>query len=131
MIEYANGANLCFHTNLNVPDQFRRFCIIGSRGMAEGDFVRGFYRVHDAPSSDKRVDKTYNHDDSISRHYGAERQMVMDLARYFHEGVPLPVSSLDALEAGLTAIKLDESRKTGKVVDMADVWERFDSYGLR
>ncbi len=131
LLEYACGANLCFHANLNVPDYFRRFCVIGSMGMAEGDFVRGYYRVHDAPSSRKRIDKTYSYDNSISRHYGAEEQMAADLTKHFQEGVSLPVSILDALEAGLTAIKLDESRKTGKVVDMVDVWERFDSYGLR
>lgn len=131
LIEYVNGANLCFHTNLNVPDEFRRFCVIGSRGMAEGDFVRGFYRVHDAPSSRKRIDKSYSYENTVSRHYGAEEQMAGDLAKYFHEGIPLPVSSLDALEAGLTAIKLDESRKTGKVIDMLEVWERFDSFGLQ
>ncbi len=42
IIEYANGVGMNFHTNLNVPDQFRRFAIMGSRGMAEGDFIRGF-----------------------------------------------------------------------------------------
>lgn len=131
LIEYANGANLCFHSNLNVPDEFRRFCVIGSRGMAEGDFVKGFYRVHDAPSSLKLIDKTYSHDNDISWHYGSEEPMAECLARHFQEGVPLPVSILDALEAGLTAMKLDESRATGRVVDMADVWERFDSFGLR
>ncbi len=131
LIEYANGANLCFHTNLNVPDNFRRFCVIGTRGMAEGDFVRSFYRVHDAPSSRKRIDKTYDYDNSVSKHYGAEQQMAKALAEHFHKGIPLSVSILDSLEAGLTAIKLDESRRTGRVVDMSDTWERFDSYGLR
>lgn len=129
LVEYANGANLCFHTNLNVPDAFRRFCIIGSRGMAEGDFVRAFYRVHDAPSFGKRIDKTYNYDNDISRHYGAEQQMVEALAGHFYRGVPLPVSIYDALEAGLTAIKLDESRKSGQIIDLGPTWERFDSYG--
>ncbi len=37
-----------FHTSLNVPDEQRRFCIIGSRGMAEGDFGRGGLRITDA-----------------------------------------------------------------------------------
>ena len=131
LLEYENGANLCFHTNLNVPDEFRRFCIIGTMGMAEGDFVRGFYRVHDAPSGRKYVDKTYSYDSSISKHYGAEEQMAVELAKHFREGAPLAVSVLEALEAGLTAIKLDESRTTGGVVNMSDVWERFDSFGLR
>jgi predicted dehydrogenase len=47
IVEYANGVGMNFHTNLNVPDQFRRFAIMGSRGMAEGDFVRGYLDVHE------------------------------------------------------------------------------------
>lgn len=131
MLEYTNGVNLSFHTNLNVPDCFRRFCVIGTRGMAEGDFVRAYYRVHDAPSSKKRIDKTYDYNNSVSRHYGAEQQMAEALARHFQQGLPFPVSIFDALEAGLTAIKLEESRRTGQVMDLSETWERFDSYGLR
>ncbi|MCP3675476.1 MAG: Gfo/Idh/MocA family oxidoreductase [Gammaproteobacteria bacterium] len=130
LIEYENGVNLSFHTNLNVPDEYRHFSVFGTKGMAEGDFVRNYYKVHDAISSDILIDKTYQHDDSISMHYGAEEQMAADWIAYFHEEKPLPVSILDALEAGLTAIKLDESRETGKIIDMTDTWAKFDSYGL-
>ena len=131
LIEYENGTNLCFHTNLNVPDEFRRFCVVGSRGMAEGDFVRNFYRVHDATTSKKIVDKSYRHNGDISMHYGAEEQMAADWIAHFNQGTALPVSILDALEAGLTAIKLDEARQTGKIIDMTELWQRFDSYDLR
>ncbi len=131
LIEYEDGTNLCFHTNLNVPDEFRHFCVVGTRGMAEGDFVRNFYRVHDAITSKKLVDKSYQHDKSISMHYGAEEQMAADWIDHFNTGAALPVSILDALEAGLTAIKLDEARQTGTIVDMTELWQRFDSYGLR
>ncbi|MCP3674840.1 MAG: Gfo/Idh/MocA family oxidoreductase [Gammaproteobacteria bacterium] len=131
LIEYENGVSLSFHTNLNVPDEYRRFSAFGSLGMAEGDFVRNFYKVHDTQSSEAIVDKTYQHDVSISKHYGAEEQMAADWIAYFDEGKPLPVSILDALEAGLTAIKLDESREQGKVLDLTSLWQRFDSYQLR
>jgi hypothetical protein len=39
----------------------------------------------------------------------------------------LPVGVLDALEAGLTAIKIDEARRLRKVIDMSDTWSRFDA----
>ena len=130
LIEYESGANLCFHTNMNVPDDFRRFCVIGSKGMAEGDFVRGFFRVHDAPTSKKLIDKQYEYNGDAAQHYGAEELMAESWAAYFCEDAPLPVSILDALKAGLTAIKLDESRVTGKIIDMTETWQRFDSYGL-
>ena len=44
IIEYENGATLAFHTNMRVPDEFRRFAVIGTNGMVEGDFVRGFFK---------------------------------------------------------------------------------------
>lgn len=131
LIEYADGTNLCFHTNLNVPDEYRHFSVMGTHGMAEGDFVRNFYRVHDAVTSEKLVDKSYQHDNTISMHYGAEERMAADWLSHFNEGKTLPVSILDALEAGLTAIKLDEARETGQVLDLSEMWERFDSFGLR
>ncbi|WP_237151769.1 Gfo/Idh/MocA family protein [Oryzibacter oryziterrae] len=126
LIEYQNGVSMTFHTNLNVPDLFRRFCVIGSKGMAEGDFVRNFLKVHDAYTSDCLVDKTYENTE-LSDHSGADERMVADIAAHLTTGAPLPVSVLDALEAGLTAIKIDEARVTKSVVDMAPVWARFDA----
>ena len=131
LIQYENGVSLSFHTNLNVPDEYRRFSAFGSLGMAEGDFVRSFYKVHDAVTSELLIDKSYQHDESISKHYGAEEQMATDWIAYFNEGTPLPVSILDALESGLTALKLDESREKGTVLDLTALWQRFDSYQLR
>ncbi|HGG05688.1 MAG TPA: Gfo/Idh/MocA family oxidoreductase, partial [Aliiroseovarius sp.] len=48
IVEYESGASMTFHTNSNVPDEHRRFCVMGAKGMAEGDFVRGYMRVTDA-----------------------------------------------------------------------------------
>ncbi|MCY4059205.1 MAG: gfo/Idh/MocA family oxidoreductase, partial [Gammaproteobacteria bacterium] len=64
--------------------------------------------------------------DDVSQHYGAEGKMAVDITRHLEHGAPLPVSVLDALEAGLTAMKIDESRRTGQVVDLTDLWARFD-----
>ena len=126
IIEYANGASMTFHTNLNVPDEFRRFCVVGAWGMAEGDFVRNYFRVHDARTSDKLIDTTYHHSE-LSDHYGADEQMAADVLAHMLEGAPLPVSVVDALEAGLLAIKADEARRTRSVINLADVWQRFDA----
>jgi len=129
LVEFENGENLCFHTNLNVPDEFRRFCVIGARGMAEGDFVRNYFRVHDAHSGAKLVDKTYEASD-LSVHYGADEQMIRDIFAHLTDGADLPVSIVDGLAAGMTAIKMDEARRTRQVIDMAEVWQRFDSFNL-
>lgn len=130
LIEYENGSNLCFHTNLNAPDDYRHFSIFGVHGMAEGDFVRSFLRVHEASTTKTLVDKSYDYDDGLSVHYGAEARMAVEWRQHFETGRALPVSIVDALEAGLTAIKLDESRFTGRIVELTETWERFDSYGV-
>ena len=126
MVEYENGAALSFHTNLNVPDDFRRFAVIGARGMAEGDFVRNYFQVTDARTSERLIDKEYRPSD-ISVHYGADEQMAADILAHLTEGVPLPVSVTAALEAGLLALSMDRAMRTRSVVDMAPIWQQFDA----
>jgi predicted dehydrogenase len=126
IIEYANGAAMTFHINLNAPDDYRRFCVMGSKGMAEGDFVRNYFRVTDARTEERLVDKTYAGIEN-SAHYGADEQMVERVAAHILRGRPLSVSVIDALEAGFTAIKVDEARRTRSVIDLTETWERFDA----
>jgi predicted dehydrogenase len=127
IIEYDNGVSMTFHTNLNVPDHFRRFCVVGSKGMAEGDFVRGFLDVHNAHSSEKVVANTYSAPSEKSQHYGADEQMAQDVLAFVQTGAKQPVSALDAIEAGILALSLDEARVSRKVVDLAPIWEQFDA----
>ena len=126
LVEYESGAAMAFHTNLNVPDQFRRFCVMGTKGMAEGDFVRNFFRVHDARTSEKLIDKSYALSE-LSEHYGADEQMARDMNAHLVRGTKLPVSVIEALEAGILALSLDEARKSRSVVDLAATWKRFDA----
>ncbi len=126
LIEYAGGATLAFHANLNVPDEFRRFCVMGTDGMAEGDFVRNYFRVHNARTGDREVDTAYD-GNAYDGHYGADALMAEEIVKHIKQGTPLKVSVVDALEAGLTAIKIDEARKSRTVVDMTDSWKNFDA----
>lgn len=130
LVEYENGASMAFHTNTNVPDEFRRFAVMGTRGMAEGDFIRDYFRVTDSRSNRRLIDRTAVAND-LSGHYGADSAICRDIAAHMKRGVPLPVSLLDALEAGLTALTMDQARISRKVVDMSETWQEFDSYGLR
>jgi predicted dehydrogenase len=126
IVEYENGSSLAFHTNLSVPDDFRRFAVMGAKGMAEGDFVRNFFKVHDSRTSNRLIDKVYTSSE-ISVHYGADEQMSADIGKHMLEGAPLPVSVVDALEAGLLAMTMDEARRTRTVIDMSGTWQRFDA----
>ncbi len=133
LMEFENGVGMTFHTNINTPDEHRRFCIIGAQGMAEGDFVRGFLRVTEARTGKRLMDEDYTRNAAAkTAHYGADELMVADLAAYLREErADLPVSILDALEAGVVALELDAARTSGTVRDLAPLWKRLDAFGLR
>ena len=132
ILQYESGASLAFHTNLNVPDEHRRFCVIGTHGMAEGDFVRGYLKIT-ARDGTRLADHDYSKGAAAKgAHYGADEMMCNDIAKYLRGQSPgLPVSILDAMEAGIAAIALDQARQTGQIVDLTETWAKLDSYGLR
>ncbi|AGI69708.1 putative oxidoreductase [Octadecabacter antarcticus 307] len=133
IIQYESGASLSFHTNLNVPDEHRRFCMMGALGMAEGDFSRGFLNVT-ARDGHTIAEHDYTKGDPAknSAHYGADHMMVADIVAFLRgETSGLPVGVVDALEAGLAAMAVDEARISGTIVDMTVTWAQFDGFGLR
>ncbi len=133
LVRYESGASLAFHTNLNVPDEHRRFCVMGTHGMAEGDFVRGYLKAT-ARNGAIIADHDYTKMDAAraSSHYGADHMMVDDIVAFLRDETDtLPVGVVDALEAGLVALALDEARISGDMVDMTSTWAAFDAFGLR
>ncbi|MDJ1009223.1 MAG: Gfo/Idh/MocA family oxidoreductase [Paracoccaceae bacterium] len=127
LAQYENGAVMAFHTNLNVADEFRRFAVIGTRGMAEGDFIRDYFRVTDAATGTRLVDIPEVASGSNKDHYGADAAMVRDVLDFIDGGqTGLPLSYIDALEAGVTALAMDRARISGNVVDLSAFWRAFD-----
>lgn len=128
LVEYENGATLAFHTNLNVPDEFRRFAVIGTDGMAEGDFIRNYFKLTRSDDSAVLVDDaSIGASGSMKGHYGADQAMADDLCAFYAgrlAGLPLTVT--DALEAGVSALAMDQARREGRVIDLAPFWSRFD-----
>lgn len=133
ILQYESGASLAFHTNLNVPDEHRRFCVMGALGMAEGDFVRGYLKTT-LRNGQIIADHDYTKGDpaQMSAHYGADHMMVRDIAAHLRgEDETLPVGVVDALEAGLVAMALDKARITGEMIDLKPTWSEFDGWRLR
>jgi predicted dehydrogenase len=134
IIQYENGTTLAFHTNMKVPDEFRRFAIIGTKGMAEGDFVRGYLTAHDSHSGKKIFDENFGaaFQQDTKGHYGADQLMAKDINDYllgnFSES--LPVGVIDCMQAGLVAMKIDEAREKNKIIDLTETWKKLDSYNL-
>ena len=132
ILQYESGASLAFHTNLNTPDEHRRFCIMGTHGMAEGDFVRGYLKIT-ARDGTVLADHDYTSgSESMGAHYGADEMMCTDITKYLRgQAASLPVSILDAMEAGIAALAVDQARALGTVVDLTETWAKLDSHGLR
>jgi|TARA_B100001245_G_scaffold111728_1_gene81798 predicted dehydrogenase len=134
IIEYENGATLAFHTNMKVPDEFRRFAIIGTKGMAEGDFVRGYLTAHNSYTGEKIFDENFGaaFQQNTKGHYGADQLMVKDINNYLldESNRSLPVDVVDCMEAGLVAMKIDESRVKKQIIDLREMWNKLDSYSL-
>jgi predicted dehydrogenase len=133
LVEFETGASMSFHTNTNVPDEHRRFCVIGAKGMAEGDFVRGYLKITCRDGSlfaDHKYSKSEMTNDSA--HYGADHLMVQDVVAFLRQECDhLPVSIVDALEAGVAALGIDQARASGQIIDLSPIWSEFDSYNLR
>ncbi|MDT1063938.1 Gfo/Idh/MocA family oxidoreductase [Paracoccus sp. CPCC 101403] len=128
LVEYQNGASLAFHTNLNTPDEFRRFAVIGTQGMAEGDFIRNYFKLTRAEDGAVLIDdRDIGTAGDMKHHYGADAAMARDLAAHWRGELPsLPLTVTDALEAGATALAMDRARTEGRVFDLAPFWARFD-----
>ena len=127
LVDYATGASMAFHTNLNVPDEFRRFAVIGRDGMAEGDFIRNYFRVTLSDTGQRVIEKERLSDGAQKGHYGADQAMADDLMGYLRGDLAaLPLDVKDALEAGLTAMAMDRARDEGRVVDLSETWAAFD-----
>ena len=65
----------------------------------------------------------------IKGHYGADSLMLKDINEHLvnSELSTLPVGVIDCMEAGLVAMKIDESRKTGRIVDLTSSWKNIDN----
>ncbi|MFV0294023.1 MAG: Gfo/Idh/MocA family protein [Paracoccus sp. (in: a-proteobacteria)] len=127
LVEYENAATLAFHTNSNVPDEFRRFAVIGTDGMAEGDFIRNYFRLTRSDDNVVLADDHMIGAGGQKDHYGADQAMIADLFAHYDGRLPvLPLTVTDALEAGATALAIEEARRTRQVVDLVPFWARLD-----
>ena len=128
IVQYEGGATMAFHTNLNVPDEYRRFAVIGRDGMAEGDFIRNTFRVTRSDTGERVVDEADFVKETGDGHYGADGAMARDIAAHLRgSGDALPLDVTDAMEAGITAMAMDLAMAEARVVDLTETWDAFDA----
>ena len=132
ILQYEIGATLAFFTNLNTPERHRRFCVVGTHGMAEGDFVRSYLKIT-ARDGTRLADHDHSQGTTMrGAHYRADQMMCADIAKYLRgQSKSLAVSILAAMEAGIAALAVDQARNTGQMVDLTCSWAKLDACGLR
>ena len=101
--------------------------------MAEGDFGRGGLKITDARTGECLEDHDFSIPESSETgnypaHYGADKLMSEDIVSFLRGDLTsLPVGPKEAIAAGLVAMAIDESMKTGQIVDMNQTWVELDS----
>jgi hypothetical protein len=113
-----------------VPDEYRRFAVIGVDSLAERDFVRNTFKVTLSDTGETVVDDPNVGVGVKHGHYGAGTLMAADILAHMKGDLPdRPLSVKDALEAGIPAIAMDIAREEGRVVDLAEIWAELDRAG--
>jgi predicted dehydrogenase len=125
LVEYANGAQLSFHSNTHVSLQERRWYIAGTDGTLLADLVRNklMFRGSFATGKPERMEWNERTDDN---HNGADQAMARDLLATFERRAEFPVTPYDSLEAGLTVMAIDRAMQTKQVVDCSAMWADYD-----
>ena len=125
LVEYADGAQLSFHSNTHVSLQERRWYIAGTQGTLLADLVRNklMFRSVFSTGKPERMEWNERTDDN---HNGADQAMARDLLATFESHAEFPVTPYDSLEAGLTVMAIDRAMETRQVVDCAAMWADYD-----
>ncbi|MBS0276229.1 MAG: Gfo/Idh/MocA family oxidoreductase [Proteobacteria bacterium] len=125
LVEYANGAQLSFHSNTHVSLQERRWYIAGTEGTLLADLVRNKLMFRSAFSTGKPERMEWN-ERTDDNHNGADQAMARDLLATLDKGAAFPVTPYDSLEAGLVVMAIDRAMETKQVVDCAPLWADYD-----
>ncbi len=125
LVEYANGAQLSFHSNSHVSLQERRWYIAGTEGTLLADLVRNKLMLRGTFSTGKPERMEWN-ERTDDNHNGADQAMARDLLATLDAGAAFPVTPWDSMEAGLTVMAIDSAMQTRSVVDCAPLWAAYD-----
>jgi predicted dehydrogenase len=126
LVEFANGAQLSFHSNSHVSLQERRWYIAGTEGTLLADLVRNKLMFRGAFATGKPERKEWN-ERTDDNHNGADQAMARDLLATIENGAKFPVTPYESMEAGLTVMAIDKAMDTKSVIDCAPMWSAYDA----
>jgi predicted dehydrogenase len=126
LVEFANGAQLSFHSNSHVSLQERRWYIAGTQGTLLADLVRNKLMFRGSFATGKPERKEWN-ERTDDNHNGADQAMARDLLATIENGAKFPVTPYESMEAGLTVMAIDKAMDTKSVIDCAPMWSAYDA----
>jgi predicted dehydrogenase len=120
IMELSNGVLASFHYCMHGSLGERRFYMCGTRGTIRGDLLTGALEYRPVGWNTK-IETVYPI--SGDSHGGAERPMAQDIIACMLDGKPMPTTAEDGVAASFTCLGIEESRNSGKVVDMRSYWK--------
>ncbi|MBD3392515.1 MAG: hypothetical protein GF418_10560 [Chitinivibrionales bacterium] len=124
LIEYENGVRATFHTNCVAGLHERRMYILGTKGAIRADAVAGTIEMKKIGFGERIVDESANDVEAV--HAGGDRVLAEEFSQVMLGRMKPTTTVEDGVVSAFTAFGMDESRKTGKIGDMAPYWEKLE-----
>ena len=117
IIEYENGVRATFHTNCNAGIPERRMYILGTEGAIRADVVSGHMEVGRIGFDESVQNESLGY---LGDHAGGDEVLGPQLYACMVDDAP-PRSTLEnGYASAMTALAIEEARRTGTVVDARD-----------
>ena len=124
IIEYKNGVRAMFHTNCSSGLPERRMYICGTEGTIRADVLTGIIELRRIGPNEETTEII---DEEIKGgHGGGDKFLVQALSNALLGNKIQRNQMNDAVKSVVTAITIDEARKSGSVIDMTSIWESLD-----
>jgi predicted dehydrogenase len=122
ILEYENGVRATFHTNCHSAIPERRFHICGMEGTLRADLWQGNIEYKRAGfETQTEIIQSKEHTDG---HGGGDRIITRNLLQTMLGNEKPLAGIMEGLQFTCVALAIDESMKTGKIVDLRPCWER-------
>jgi predicted dehydrogenase len=122
IIEYESGTKATFHTNCSSGIPERRMYICGSKGTIRADLLTGKIEMRSFDTN-KEIREIID-EENKGGHGGGDRMLVRELDKAISQNKKKKQMK-DAIKSTVTAIAIDESMRTGKIIDLTKVWKSF------
>jgi len=121
IMELESGARVSFHYCMHSAQLERRFYMCGTNGTIRGNVLTGTLEYTPVGwESETETVRPIEGDD----HGGAEEPMARDIVNCMLNGVSMPTTMKDGVQASFTCLGMEESRETGTIVDMNGYWQQ-------